>query len=156
MTKLLKIFYSWYIFPICFIHEYLHIFACKITNTKVNSIIFYKNESGLYNGKINNELPTHIWKVYIIVYSPLLLILPLLLSFFSSISFYISLYIISTIIYKNGKIIWMALPSKNDILYINYWKNNRNLLLKFIKYDDLIKSIENNTYSELLKRFNIN
>ncbi|MCK9447170.1 hypothetical protein M0Q50_09990 [bacterium] len=156
MNNLIRHFYSWYTFPLCFLHEYLHKLGCIITNTKVNKLSFYKTESGLYNGELDNEQPVDILNLYVIVYFPtLLIIIPLILSFFFIIAWYVLLYVISTAIFQNGKIIWMALPSQKDIDYIKYWKYSRNLLLKFIKEEELNESIKNNTYNELLKKYDI-
>ena len=156
MNNLIKYFYSWYTFPIVIAHEYLHRLGCVITKTKVKSFRIYKTDIGLYNGEMSNDIPTEKWKLYTIVYMPILLIvLPLLLSFFFYVAWFISLYILSTIIYYKKQIIWMVFPSQMDFVYIDYCNYSRNIISKFVKEIDIIKSIENNSYNDLLNKYNI-
>lgn len=153
---MIKYFYSWYTYPLCILHEGLHYLMCLLTNTKVNSFKIYRDNIGLYNGSIKHDVPDEKWKVYLIVFAPMLLVmLPLILSFFSTIAWYLLLYVITTAIFYKKDLIWMVLPSITDITYIEYWEYSRKHLLMFVKKKEILKCIKDGTYNKLLDKFNI-
>lgn len=128
---------------------------CIITKTKVNTFRIYKTDIGLYNGSLSHEVPDEKWKAYLIIYSPIiLLILPIILSFFSLIGWLSLLYVVTNAVFYKGNMIWVVFPSGNDITYINYWKYCRNHLLNFLRNHEISDSIKNGTYNNMLEKFN--
>jgi len=115
--------------------------------------LFKSDFMPLYNGAISFEFKKYNWKWYMVLYSPLLLLIPVLFIFLHPIFIYYTLYLISTMMYYKKHFIWLCLPSKGDINYKNkidyftyivsfsseeefnyyYKKNNLNKLIKKYK-----------------------
>ena len=71
----------------------------------------------IFNGFVQFKYKKYSWKWLVVLYSPIILTIPVLLMFLHPILFYIGLYIISTVIFYKKKAYWIALPSKGDFFY---------------------------------------
>lgn len=147
---LLKYFYSWYTIPIILLHEACHILSGYILGFKILDKKIYKmSDPPLFNSYVIFEYKKYSWKWNVILYSPLLLTIPIIFFFLHPILMYIGLYFISTIMYINGNFVFIFLPSKNDYDYLkkieyysyiveNTSENEFNFYMKRNKLDELI------------------
>jgi len=115
-----KYFYSWFTIPIIFMHEITHYFIALILNIKIIKFSVHKQkDTHLYNGRVITKLPKKIWKQKMISYAPVLLILiPLIFSFFNLYFLIFFIYYFSSIFKIQNRYIFIFLPSKNDIINI--------------------------------------
>jgi len=112
-----KYFYSWYLLPIVYLHEFMHFITAKIVNIKVHKFLIYK-ECDIYNGKVITDLPDKQWKQNVISWSPILIpIFSVLLVFVSNVFFIFIFYLLTTIIYYDNHWIFMGFPSRSDIQF---------------------------------------
>lgn len=147
---LLKYFYSWYILPMILIHESCHVIAGFIFRFKILDFKLYKQENPpIYNSYIVFAHRKYDWKWSIVLYAPVILVLPILLCFLHPILFYVALYFVSTIMFYDKKIICAFLPSIADRMYkkrVNYYSylveyssyGEFNYYLKIRRLNDLI------------------
>lgn len=147
---LLKYFYSWYILPIVLLHESCHIMVGYILGFKIlDKKLFKQKNPPLYNSYVVYKFRKYDWKWNAVLYSPILLTLPIIFFFLHPILMYIAIYFLSTIIYYNKKLICIFLPSHPDMIYkkrIEYYsyivencsENELNYYLKRNKLSELI------------------
>jgi len=122
-----RYFYSWYLFPVIFLHELTHIFIGVILGVKITNLKFVKDEKyNLYNGVVTTALPNKKWKQYLMSYSPMILLIVFLLIPISNIFIFISIYFLSTI-FKLEKWFFILLPSKEDVNQINIYDYHKYL-----------------------------
>lgn len=164
MLKLLKYFYSWYTLPHVLLHEFCHIILAKLLGIKILKIKINKcSWISIYNGICIFEYKKYSWKWLCVVYAPLLQLIPFFLIFINPIFIYISLYLISTMIFYKKQFIWMVLPSKTDfqtknkIKYFTYLeqKTSNDILNHYRKRNELNKLIRKYhllTEKEFLKK----
>lgn len=144
--NILKYFYSWYTVPMMLLHELCHICVASVLGVKILKFkIFKEKVIPIYNGVVVIAYNKKHWKNKIILYSPLLLLLPFVLMFYNIVFSYISLYFITTIMIYKKNIIFMGFPSKSDLKYLNnmsyvdYVVSNSSEMEynEYVKNDDL-------------------
>lgn len=154
----LKYFYSWYTLPLILLHESCHIAVGYILGFKVikKMLVKVKNPP-IYNSHVIFEYNKSRWKWIMVLYSPLLLTLPIILFFLHPILLYIAIYFVSTIMIYKKYVICIFIPSiadRNYLKKIEYHKyvvenaseKEFNYYLKYKKIKDLVE--EKHMFSE--------
>ena len=108
----------------------------------------------IYNGAITFEFKQSRWRWYLVIYSPLILLIPVLLMFLHPILFYFGLYIISTIMVYKKELIWLCLPSKSDISFINKMKYF-DYIISFSSEKEFNYYYNKNNLNKLIKKYKL-
>ncbi|NPV12980.1 MAG: hypothetical protein HPY57_14535 [Ignavibacteria bacterium] len=144
---LLKYFYSWYILPIVLLHEGCHILAGYFLGFKILDKKLYKQTNPpIFNSYVSFKFRKYDWKWNVVLYSPILLTLPIIFFFLHPILMYIGIYFLSTIMYFDKRFICIFLPSKPDMIYKR----------KIEYYSYLVENSSENEFNYFFKRNKLN
>lgn len=135
---LLKYFYSWYTLPLVILHDLTHYIMSILAGVMVTKVRFFKTKHHIYNIGLTFE-HSELFKIKLIAYAPLILLLPFILMFFYPTFLFISIYLFTTIFRVNGTFHWLVLPSKNDRHLYREWYYNQYLIenIGFENFNDV-------------------